>query len=119
MLKKKTNPHLVDTILTLRRASRENDAPVWRSVAEKLERPSRVWDVINAGDLQRVGEEDRLHIVAGKVLGSGYLDRSLTVAAWAFSDGARDKIEAAGGTCLRLDQACQEHADGSNVKVVA
>ncbi len=119
MLQKKTNPHLVDTILKLRRVSRENDAPVWRSIAERLERPSRVWDVVNTGDLQRVGEDDRLHIVAGKVLASGYLDRGLTVAAWSFSDGARDKIEAAGGTCLRLDKACETYADGANVKVVA
>jgi large subunit ribosomal protein L15 len=34
-----------------------------------------------------------------KVLGNGEIDRKLTVRAHAFSEGARQKIEAAGGTC--------------------
>lgn len=119
MLKEKTNPHLVDTILKLRSASREHEAPVWRAVAKKLEKPSRVWDVVNVGELQRVYEDGRTAIVAGKVLGSGYLDREVTVAAWSFSDGARDKIEAAGGSCLRFDQVLEDNPEGTDVQVVA
>ena len=34
-----------------------------------------------------------------KVLGNGDIDRKLNVRAHAFSEGARQKIEAAGGTC--------------------
>ena len=34
-----------------------------------------------------------------KVLGEGDLDKNLTIHAHAFSDSARQKIEAAGGTC--------------------
>ncbi len=38
-----------------------------------------------------------------KVLGAGELDRAVTVRAHAFSDSARSKIEAAGGTAEVLD----------------
>lgn len=119
MLEEKTNPRLVDTILDLKKAGRENEAPVWRSIAEDLERPSGAWPVVNVGELQRVAEDDApLIAVPGKVLGSGYLDEALTVAAWKFSGQARDKIEDAGGSCLSLDEAIDEHGPGENVQVV-
>jgi large subunit ribosomal protein L15 len=38
-----------------------------------------------------------------KILGNGELDRKLTVKAHAFSAAAQSKIEAAGGTCERID----------------
>lgn len=119
MLKEKTNPKLVDTIHALNRAGRENEAPVWRDIADRLERPSRSWPVVNAGELQRVADDDaELVAVPGKVLGSGYLDRELTVAAWKFSGQAREKIEDAGGRCLSLTEAIEEHASGAHVQVV-
>jgi large subunit ribosomal protein L15 len=40
-----------------------------------------------------------------KVLGTGDLDRALTVTAHKFSASARQKIEAAGGACHALDDA--------------
>ena len=40
-----------------------------------------------------------------KVLGTGELDRALTVTAHKFSASARQKIEAAGGACHGLDDA--------------
>ena len=40
-----------------------------------------------------------------KVLGTGELDRALTVTAHKFSASARQKIEAAGGACHALDDA--------------
>jgi len=43
-----------------------------------------------------------------KVLGTGSLDRALTVTAHRFSASAREKIEAAGGACHAL-----EHASGA------
>ncbi len=43
-----------------------------------------------------------------KVLGTGTLDRALTVTAHRFSASAREKIEAAGGACHAL-----EHASGA------
>lgn len=119
MLKEKTNPHLVDTILSLKAAGRENEAPVWRAIAEELEKPSRSWSAVNVGQIHRVAEDDApLIAVPGKVLGGGWLDRELTVAAWSFSDQAREKIEDAGGRCLSLTAAIDEFASGDNVQVV-
>jgi large subunit ribosomal protein L15 len=45
-----------------------------------------------------------------KVLGSGELGRRLVVRAQKFSQSARTKIEAAGGTVVELDELGREHA---------
>lgn len=45
-----------------------------------------------------------------KVLGSGDLGRRLVVRAQKFSQSARSKIEAAGGTVVELDELGREHA---------
>jgi large subunit ribosomal protein L18e len=119
MLKEKTNPQLVDTILDLRQAGRENDAPVWRAVADRLEKPSRAWAEVNVGEVRRVADEDAsLIVVPGKVLGGGYLGEEVTVAAWSFSGQAREKIEDEGGRALSLDEAVEEFADGTDAQVV-
>lgn len=75
-----------------------------------------VYEIVNVRDLDRI-EEDTITpelldehglIDLGKgrpvkILGEGELDRKLTVQAHAASKGAREKIEAAGGTFERLE----------------
>ncbi len=76
----------------------------------------KVYTIVNVGDLARfpAGSEVDLAIVleAGlsrnrgnrlKVLGVGELTGPLVVRAQKFSKGAREKIEAAGGTAVELD----------------
>ncbi len=120
MLRRKTNPHLVDTVRQLKRASTTNDAPIWRAVAKALEKPNSVQTVVNVGEIQRVADDDAsMIVVPGKVLGGGYLDRNVTVAAWSFSNSAKEKIETAGGACKTLSEAVDEVPAGSGVQVVA
>ncbi|MFQ5750280.1 MAG: 50S ribosomal protein L15, partial [Planctomycetota bacterium] len=76
----------------------------------------KVFTIVNVGDLARfpAGSEIDLAAVldAGlsrnranrlKVLGVGDLTQALVVRAQKFSRGAREKIEAAGGTVVELD----------------
>ncbi|MEO8541079.1 MAG: 50S ribosomal protein L15 [bacterium] len=46
-----------------------------------------------------------------KVLGNGDVSKKLTVSAHRFSETAKSKIEAAGGTCIVLDAAADEAKD--------
>jgi len=65
-------------------------------------------DTIDVEALVAVGilKNDREKV---KVLGTGDLDRALTVTAHRFSASAREKIEAAGGACHAI-----EHASGAS-----
>ncbi|RMF89481.1 MAG: 50S ribosomal protein L18e, partial [Methanobacteriota archaeon] len=57
--------------------------------------------------------------VPGKVLGSGTIAHPLTVAACSFTASAREKITAAGGRCLSIEELVKENPKGSGVRIFA
>jgi len=115
----KENSELVRLIVELRRAARAHDAPVWASVADRLERPRHRVPPLNVGHLNRLAEAEDTVAVAGKLLAEGPLSKRLTVGAFAYSAEARTKIHAAGGTALSLHDLLRAHPDGSGVRLLA
>ncbi|WP_368407881.1 MULTISPECIES: 50S ribosomal protein L18e [Haloarchaeobius] len=113
----KTNPRLSSLIAELKSVSRETDADVWSDVATRLEKPRRTHAEVNLGRIERYAQEDETVIVPGKVLGSGALSKSVTVAAVDFSSSAETKIDQVGES-LELEQAIEQNPEGSNVRVI-
>ncbi|MDQ2049541.1 50S ribosomal protein L18e [Natronolimnohabitans sp. A-GB9] len=113
----KTNPRLNDLIAELKSTSRETDADVWRDVADRLEKPRRTHAEVNLGRIERYAREEETVVVPGKVLGSGALQKSVTVAAVDFSSSAETKIEQVGES-VPLEQALEENPEGSDVRVI-
>jgi large subunit ribosomal protein L18e len=113
----KTNPRLNSLIAELKSVSRESGANVWQDVADRLEKPRRTHAEVNLGRIERYAKEDETVVVPGKVLGSGVLEKNVTVAAVDFSSTARKKIEQAGDV-VTLEQVAQENPEGSNVRVI-
>ncbi len=114
----KTNPHISDLISGLRKQSREKDIPIWRDIATRLLRPTRQYTEINLSRLNRYTKDKDLVLVPGKVLGAGEIDHTLTVAALGFSAGAKDKITAAGGSCLTIEELMNRNPEGSKVRIM-
>jgi large subunit ribosomal protein L15 len=71
----------------------------WATISvENLERIFGAGETVNAASLKAAGAIGRLG--AGlKILGTGELKKALTVTANKFTEGAKKKIEAAGGRC--------------------
>jgi len=113
-----TNPNLVNLIRLLKKKSKENEAALWRDIAEKLSKPKRMRIAVNISRINRYTEENDEAIVPGKVLGSGMIDHPITVAALSFSDQARSKITEAKGRCLSLPELLEANPKGANVKVI-
>jgi large subunit ribosomal protein L18e len=113
----KTNPRLNSLIAELKATAREAGASVWDDVAERLEKPRRTHAEVNLGRIERYAREDETVVVPGKVLGSGALQKEVTVAAVDFSGTAEKKIEQVGET-MNLEQALEENPDGANVRVI-
>ncbi|ELY56918.1 MULTISPECIES: 50S ribosomal protein L18e [Natronococcus] len=113
----KTNPRLNDLIAELKSTSRERDADVWRDVADRLEKPRRTHAEVNLGRIERYAREEETVVVPGKVLGSGALQKNVTVAAVDFSSSAETKIEQVGDT-VALEQVLEDNPEGSNVRVI-
>ncbi len=113
----KTNPRLSSLIAELKSVSRTEDADIWSDVADRLEKPRRTHAEVNLGRIERYAQEDETVIVPGKVLGSGAIQKSVTVAAVDFSSSAKTKIDQVGET-LELEQAIEQNPEGTNVRVI-
>ena len=113
-----TNPHLQSLIATLKRESHTHEAGLWAAVAHDLERPTRQRRVVNLSCINRHTASNETVVVPGKVLGSGELDHSLTVAAFDFSSRAREQITKSKGTCLTILELIKKDPKGKNIKII-
>ncbi len=114
-----TNPRLIRMINKLEKASRVNNAPIWRDVANRLRKPTRSRIEVNLWKIDKYSEGASAVIVPGKVLGEGEITKPVVVAAMSFSAAAKRKIEEAGGRAVPLDQYVDENPKGSNTRIVA
>ena len=114
----KTNPRLVNLVGELKAQSRETGAPLWRDVAMRLSKSRSNWAQPNLSRLSRHCPEGATVLVPGKLLGSGDISGKPVVAAYSFSTGARDKIEAAGGKVLSLGELMEQNPSGTGVFIL-
>ncbi len=113
----KTNPRLSSLIADLKSAARNSGGDVWGDIAERLEKPRRTHAEVNLGQIERYAREDETVVVPGKVLGSGVLQKDVTVAAVDFSGTAETKIDQV-GEAVSLEQLVEDNPEGSNVRVI-
>jgi len=114
----KSNPNLTRLIGELKKISAENKAPVWRYLAELLEKPESSWAEVNVGKLQDYAKDHSTVIVPGKLLGNGDIKRKITVTAFKFSVSAKKKILDAGGTILSIVELYEKNPKGSGLLIM-
>jgi len=114
----KTNPETTELIDALKTLSRENDVPIWRDVAKRLERPAKSWSEVNLYHIEDQTQDGESALVAGKVLGVGDLARGITIAAVSFSASARDKIEKADGKAVTILKLADDNPKGNNIRIL-
>ncbi|MGP8323015.1 MAG: 50S ribosomal protein L18e [Methanosarcinaceae archaeon] len=115
---RKTNLRIPALISVLKKVSRDNDAPIWRDIAKRLEKPTRQHAAVNMSTINRHSVENEVVIIAGKVLGAGILKHAVTVAAFNFSGVAAKKINDVGGKCLTIEQMLDENPSGSGIRIL-
>jgi len=115
---KTENPQLLDLIRLLRKAGRIHNARIWSRMAEFLSKPRRRLASVNISRLNRNTGKGDVVAVAGKILGTGSLNHPITVAAFAFSAKAKEKITKAKGKCLTLPEMLKKNPSGSKVKII-
>jgi len=109
-----TNPELQKEILRLR----SKKAAIWRRVAEDLKRPTRTRRRVNLSRINRHVKDGEVIVVPGKVLAAGKLEKKIKIAAWQFSNAAKEKIIAAGGKIFSLTELADQNPKGSGVKII-
>lgn len=113
-MRKKDNQLLVSLIETLSKEKK----PIWKKVLQELQRPRRERAEVNLSKLDAYGDENGTVIVPGKVLGSGALNKKMTVAAFAFSDSAKKLISAAGGKAITIEGLHRSNPEGREVRIL-
>ncbi len=119
MTTKHKNEQLQTLIRELKVASSTNDAPVWRAIAENLERPTRQYAAVNLAKLNRFTKQGEVIVVPGKVLGDGELDHSITVAALGISESATQKLKGSKATVTTISELLKKDPKGKAVRILA
>ncbi len=117
-VERKSNPVLVELIGALKNAGRTNEAPLWRDIASRLEKPSRSWAQVNVSKLDENLQAGENAVIAGKLLGDGELSKAVTVIAFSASSSAKAKIAKAGGKVLTLQEAMKAFPKGQNCRII-
>ncbi len=115
---KTTNPELIELISFLKKQSRENKADIWWDIAERLAKPKRKRIAVNISHLNRYTQRNEMVVVPGKLLGSGEMRHAVTVAAFAFSEKAKEKIKVRRGRCLSFFDLMKKNPKGSKVRII-
>ncbi|MCD6591158.1 MAG: 50S ribosomal protein L18e [Candidatus Aenigmarchaeota archaeon] len=115
---KNKNPVLKNLIETLYKGSFKHNSPLWRAVAEKLNKPRRKAYEVNLLTLEKHANKNETIIVPGCVLGFGEITKKLNVAAVRFSRTAKEKIEKAGGSCLSIEELYEKNPKGHRIKIM-
>jgi|TARA_B100000315_G_C14514403_1_gene558497 large subunit ribosomal protein L18e len=115
---KSTNVVLLTLIEEMLSKSREFEARIWRDIAGRISKSSKLRAEINIGNISRFTNNNDIIAIPGKVLGDGDINHKVTVAALNFSVKGKLKIKAAGGKCLSFKELMKEHPKGSNVRIM-
>jgi len=112
------NPERIELIRFLRKQGKANSASIWRDIAEQLSNSRRKSLVVNLSRLNRYTKKSEVVAVPGKVLSTGEIDHPVTVAAFAFSEKAREKVSSARGKCLSFLELVKRNPKGSGVRII-
>lgn len=113
-----TNPELVQLIRFLKKQSREKDAKIWLDVAKNLAKPRRRRASVNLSRINRHTKRSDIVVVPGKILGTGNLNHSLTIAAFDLSEKAEGKLKAAKAKFVSIPELVEKNPTGANVKII-
>ena len=103
---KQTGPSDPNTVALIRdlkkKGASDKKHSLWLVLSEKLAKPRRQRPVVNLSKISRYAKKDEIVVVPGKILASGEINDSFTIAALNFSAMAEEKIVKAGGKVISL-----------------
>lgn len=111
-LQKKVNPVLRSLIIKLKK----QDKPFWQALAKELARPKRIAVKVNLMKISKVVKGNETIVVPGKVLATGTLSKQIRIAAFSFSESAREKIRASGGKTVSIEELIKK--PDKNMKLI-
>lgn len=110
----KTNELLLELVTELKKTSTAKKTKIWKAISKELLKPTRKMREVNLDKINRVTKANDVIVVPGKVLGQGNVDHKVTVAAFNFSESARQKL----GSHLSIQELMKKNPKGTGVKII-
>ena len=110
-----SNENLRNLIRELKKLAVKEKVNFWKRIADDLNRSTRERREVNIERINRVTKEGESIIVPGKVLSSGELDHKVDVAAFRFSENAKEKIT---GKTRSIPDLMKENPKGKGVRII-
>ena len=107
-----------ETVDELLKISRENNSVFWRDVARRIAASRRTYASVNVGKIDSLVNDGETVVVPGSLLGSGYFEKKVTLAAIRVSKGAFAKISNSGGEIKSLVDLARENPKGTNIRLL-
>lgn len=111
-----TNSSLKSLVIDLRKLSNKEDVKIWKRVGEDLLRATRQRREVNLFKIEKYAKTGETLLVPGKVLGKDELTKKVTVAAFRFSESAKNSINK-NGKAITIRQLMKENPKGSKVRI--
>ncbi len=113
-----TNKIAQGLIGELKKKAIVDKAPLWKRIATDLEKSTRSRRSVNLSRLNRFSKENEMIVVPGKVLGSGEITHKVTIAAYAFSEGAIEKLKKQNCDVLLLPELLKKNPKPTDVRIL-
>jgi large subunit ribosomal protein L18e len=117
----RTGPTLLGTqklIIELKKLGNKEKAPIWKRVSEEMAKSTRTRREVALYKINKTIGAGEIALVPGKVLSNGDFAKKVTVAAFRFSEKAKEKITKAGGKAISIQQLIKENPKGKKVRIV-
>ena len=108
----------VNTLKILKKASKENDAPIWAKVADFVQKSRYNQKIVNLTSINQITEEGNAVVLTGKILGTGNISHKVSVSSFSISNAAAKKIIESGGEVLKFSEMIEKFPTGKGVKII-
>ncbi len=108
----------VNALKILKKASRDNDAPIWAKVADFVQKSRSNQKTVNLNKIDETTEDGNAIVITGKVLGTGNLSHKVSVSSFSISNSAAKKIKESGGEVLKFSEMIEKFPTGKGVKII-
>ncbi len=111
-----TNLALKKLIIDTRKLGNKDKSKFWIRISEELSKSTRQRRQVNIETINTTVKEGETAVVPGKVLSNGELTKKVTVAAYTFSEKAKEKINKK-GKAITLQQLMKDNPTGKKVRI--
>lgn len=112
-----TNYQLQGLIEELEKKATESGIKLWKRIAKDLKKPSRQRRTVNIYKIDKYAREGETVVVPGKVLNIGELNKKVEVAAFSFSEAAKEKISKV-GRAIGIEELMKKNPEGKRVRIL-